>query len=84
MLCGGYVYIIPNNAQSGIIALALGDSVKHLCRLFLHVMLAQGLTGNPYEVEDITVPPNKGTIRFDWLLLLFLDKTSEPVRDIVT
>ena len=39
LLFGCDIHIIPNNAQGGIIALALKDSAAHFLRLFLHSVL---------------------------------------------
>ena len=77
------VHIIPDDTQSRIIALALGNPVEHLRSLLLHAMLSQGLTGNPQQVTDIAISPYQRTVRFDYSLFLLLEKAPEPVRDIV-
>ena len=62
---GCYVYIIPDNVQCGIIALALGDSVEHLRSLLLHAMLPQGSTSNSNEIHDVPILAYEWAVRFD-------------------
>ena len=51
----GDIYIIPDDTQCGIIALASENSVTHFLRLFLHPILPKRLGGNSYEAEYVAV-----------------------------
>ena len=60
------IYILSDDAQSGVVALSLGDSVLHLPCLVTHSVFPECGCGNAHQVEDISVLPNKRAI---WFLL---------------
>ena len=59
------VHIIPDDTQSRIIALALGNPVEHLRSLLLHTMLSQGSTSNSNEIHDVPILAYEWAVRFD-------------------
>ena len=58
----GDIYIIPDDTQGGIIALALENSVTHFLCLFLHSILSQRLRGFAHKMKDISVNAYEGTM----------------------
>ena len=85
MVSIGDIHIIPNNAQGGIIALALKDPAAHFLRLFLHSILRECPWGNSHNIEYAPVLTYERAVWLDAFGsgFLFLNKTAQSVRYIV-
>lgn len=75
-----YIHIIRNDAQSRIVALALGDPLPHLSGLLTHSILFQRSGSNPHKIEYISVLTDQQTVGLLLYLLILPVPTKFDVR----